>query len=336
MDRKILYIQENENVAESFKLKFAERELDFVIAKSASEAFEIMRQEDILILLVDINIPDMRLHELVEICRRDFPGVIIDVCVDIVNATMITKLVNRHGIEKIFPAPWDVNEIVDEIEDSLDTAYIKLDSNIRENEIKKNRADLEQTVRSLKETLKRQKHSYYKFNLIMETLYSAIGDMGGNANDPDGRYDFCHEVFKRMLRMQTTTSLDAENFDNIVREDLKDIKNDRCDFSVGEVVALVIGQSSRFKLENIRFMIWLLAKFNAGYYSPLSLDVGSHFITANRTEFNLYFKGEKRAEISEDIASFVHDLVSELSEDIERQETDEGIEYRIGVLTAVD
>ena len=124
MAKNIVYIQANEKIAQSFQETFKERNIELLVAASATEALEIMRQQDIGLLLVDINIPDMRLSQLVEICSRDFPTVIMNVCVDVMNSLLITKLVNRHSIYKIFVAPWDVREMIDEIEESLDEAAI--------------------------------------------------------------------------------------------------------------------------------------------------------------------------------------------------------------------
>ncbi|HOO28036.1 MAG TPA: hypothetical protein PLU43_06190, partial [Lachnospiraceae bacterium] len=109
MEKNILYIQSNEDVAESFREKFAERGIELIVAASASEAFQVMREREITLLLIDINIPDMRLRNLVEVCTRDFPGVILNVCVDVLSPLLITKLVNRHRIHKIFVAPWNVD-----------------------------------------------------------------------------------------------------------------------------------------------------------------------------------------------------------------------------------
>ena len=116
MANKILYIQQNENIANEFRGRFSEADFELIVAKSGEEALSLLEDDkDVLLLLVDINIPDMRLRSLVERVKKVAPQILLNVCIDVVDSLLITKLANRYDIHKIYVAPWDIDEIVDEV-----------------------------------------------------------------------------------------------------------------------------------------------------------------------------------------------------------------------------
>ena len=151
---KIVYLQTNEKIAASFQEEFLKQEIEMLIVKSGEEALEIISKEKVLLLLLDINIPDMRFRKLVDRIRAISPQIIINVCVDVVDPLMITKLSNRHRVHKIYVAPWDVNEIIEEVKESIEIAIINEQINIREEQISSETNELKNTVESLKNTLK--------------------------------------------------------------------------------------------------------------------------------------------------------------------------------------
>lgn len=269
MAGNIVYIQANEKIAESFQEAFGERNIELIVAGTAAEALEIMEQKDVGLLLVDINIPDMRLSGLVEICSKRFPAVIMDVCVDVLNSLMITKLVNRHAIHKIFVAPWDVKEMVEEIEESLDVATISRERILHEKALVDESNRFQETLRSLTESLKNQQFSYGKIRKLTDLLFQGIASL--EKTDTDGAEDKPEDpalrqmkmIFDTYLRMQTTETLEASRLEDTVRADLEKLQTNIPSFTY-KVSIVSLQTASKAKIADIRFTLWLLS-YNAAY-----------------------------------------------------------------------
>src|SRR5574344_403786 len=219
---KIVYLQTNEKIAASFQEEFLKQEIEMLIVKSGEEALEIISKEKVLLLLLDINIPDMRFRKLVDRIRAISPQIIINVCVDVVDPLMITKLSNRHRVHKIYVAPWDVNEIIEEVKESIEIAIINEQINIREEQISSETNELKNTVESLKNTLKKQQSSYSKFIKLTDCFVKALAERD---EEPDKeKLEFIKDIYVTILKMQTTGSFDIDKFEDNIRKDIEELK----------------------------------------------------------------------------------------------------------------
>lgn len=290
MARNIVYIQANDKIAESFKTTFAERQIDLMVVKSAAEAIKVMKSMEVDVLLVDINIPDMRLSKLVEICTKEFPGVVLNVCVDVMNSLLVTKLVNRHAIRKIFVAPWDVKEMVEEIEESLDAAQIAREQKIYENKILKENEHFEETLSSLTKALKKQQYSYNTIKSFTDVILAdlpLLNDKIGSAELERIKF-----IFDTYLRMQTTDSIDIDRFEDLLRSDMDKISKTYPGFSCSEIISCLIGGVPKSKAANIRFVIWLVAICAAVTMNECEYIIDSQFSSVTKASFFLTVKGE--------------------------------------------
>lgn len=333
MAKNIVYIQANDKIADSFKETFAEREIDLVVAKSAAEAIKIMASTEVDVLLVDINIPDMRLSKLVEICTKNFPGVILNVCVDVMNSLLVTKLVNRHGIRKIFIAPWDVNEMIEEIEESLDAAQIARDQKIYENKILTENEHFEETLSSLTDALKKQQYSY---NTLKTFIDAILNDMTVLGEDMDENHkNLFKMIVERFLRMQTTESIDIDRFEDIIRDDLNKITASYPGFKCTEILSCLIGGVPKAQAANIRFFVWLIALYNAYTRKSCEYVVESQLLSVTKALFTISVSG-KITKPDDLFERYISILLNSLCEVSEIQNKDDGSIYSIEFLTFTD
>lgn len=258
MAKNIVYIQANEKIAQSFREMFSERGIELTVATSGQEALEIMARQDVGLLLVDINIPDMRLSKLVEICSRDFPTVIMNVCVDVYNSLLVTKLVNRHAIHKIFVAPWDVHEMINEIEESLDAAEIAREQVLHEKKLMQESDELQGTLHSLTEALKRQQYSYGKIRVITDLFFSYILQTGGEDEENNAKTAQLKKIFDTYLKMQITESIEIDKFEDVIRADIEKLTANAPGFCPDAVSSCLIEGVPKFRAADIRFALWLI------------------------------------------------------------------------------
>ena len=341
MSNRIVYLQANENIANSFREEFAAHDLELIIVKSGEEALEIIEREKVLLLLLDINIPDMRFRKLVDRIRAISPQVIINVCIDVLDSLMITKLSNRHHVHKIYVAPWDVDEIIEEVQESLEIAIINEQSNVREDEIISEREELESTLASLTETLKKQQHSYTKLKKLTECFADALRDTGAMDESVEERLAFGEDVFNTLLKMQTTGSFDIDKFETDVRNDLREIKGVAKNFEVGEISSCLMGGQSRSCAQNIRFCIFLIARLYAEFYDTFSVDVSSRYNTTREAEFCI--KVTLGEGINEDVLSshrehimYVKDILTYMTESSRETAEDNVFSYYCVFLVSRD
>ncbi len=294
MEKSVLFIQSNSEIAshfqEIFKERFEELEITFIVSSTATEAFEIMKEREIFLLLIDINIPDMRLSQIVERCDREFPGVILNVCIDVMSPLLVTKLVNRHRIHKIFAAPWDMNEVIEEVEDSIECAQIEMSRKKRENMLIRAEEEFQETLSSLTYALKKQQYSYYKLNTITQLMLTQLRNISAlDSNVLESRYTWVNEVFVMLLKMQTTGVKDIDGFEDQIRADL--LPFEKNGFHLAGVISCLIGEIPKVKASNIRFVIWLLTRYYVKVMDGCELTIASEFETAVRAVFTLTFHG---------------------------------------------
>ena len=316
---KIVYLQTNEKIAESFREEFLKQEIEMLIVKSGEEALEIISKEKVLLLLLDINIPDMRFRKLVDKIRAISPQIIINVCVDVLDPLMITKLANRHHVHKIYVAPWDVNEIIDEVKESIEIAIINEQINVREEQINSETNELKNTVESLKNTLKKQQKSYSKFLKLTDCFINAIEESEEELNKE--KLAFIKDIYTTILKMQTTGSFDIDEFEDNIRKDLKELKALAKGISTSVIESCLFAGQSRVYAQNIRFTIYMLARLYAQFYSDFSINVSSHFITTKEAEFVIEIETEssinsRGEDAFRDYYEYVNGIITELSSDI--------------------
>lgn len=283
---KILYVQQNEKVAEQFRTYLKDSEHDFLVAYSGEEAIEIISAEKIVLLLIDINIPDMRLRKLVEMTKKISPETILNVCVDVLDPLLVTKLSNRYGIHKIYVAPWDIENIISEMEDSIEMAFIDSEMNSQEHRIVNDKADLETTITSLMSTLKKQQFSHKKLSVVYRSFMKAVREKY-EGNISKDKLLIIDDIYKEMLKNQTTGSFDVGKFENDIKSDLLALKSKGNNgITIGRVVSCLFGGITKTSAENIRFAIWLVARATLTICKEFEYSVTSHFITTETAQFD--------------------------------------------------
>lgn len=331
MHRQIVYLQPNEELAEQFTDYLESDEISILHAKSGEEALQIIEKEKVLLLLIDINIPDMRLRELVERVRRVSPQIILNVCIDVLDPLLITKLSNRHNIHKIYVAPWNIDEIIEEMRDSLEIAMIDEQINVREQNITSEIESINETLESLKDTLKKQQRSFAKLSNVTKCFTEAYLLNGEVDSDSKRKLEFCDELFLKFLKMQTTGSFDADKFENEIKEDIISLRSHTTKIKVGEISTSLLGEQSRAYAQNMRFGIYLIAKFYAEFYREFEINVSSHYVTTRLVETCIQISVNGEAKGSEnlinDYLEYVKNTLSEITTGFRVEEKDDRMFY---------
>jgi len=137
----ILYVDDLQPNRLLFQATF-EKEYHIILAESALKALEILKQEDIQVLVTDQRMPDMTGTELLEIVAREYPEIRRFLLTAYTDFESVVEAINKGRIHGYINKPIQAEEVKKSINNSLEVYYLR----------KKNRqimADLEKANEEL-------------------------------------------------------------------------------------------------------------------------------------------------------------------------------------------
>ena len=328
MDKSILYLQANERIANNLKGRFNDEGIEFIHASSAAEVFELLKEREFYLTLSDGFIPDMRVHEFVKKCARDYPDMILDVCTDLKDPQYIPMIVNEDCVRKVFLEPWNIDDIVEGVKASIDEAYIHRDLVRRINELRNDEDSFSDTIEKLKKALEKQQYSYNKiapfFNRVLDA-FLRLKDMGSTYSG------FVKKTCDKMLRLQTTSYFKVDRLTDIIAENMADAvrKNDRV--NIGQIKSCLYGEVPRSSMADLTFALWLLALVEGAKCSEATLSVESRYITSRKCEYRLSVDGVKRADVAVEIQVFIANILNNIIDEYQKYDTSEGWAYELRI-----
>lgn len=321
MEVSVLYLQANERIANTLKDRFNMEQIEFLSASSAAEAFEMYNQREIYLTLTDSFIPDMRISDFVQKVSREYPNMLVDVCMDLTDPKHIPLVVKEDCVRKVFLPPWNIDDIVEGVKASIDEAQIKYDLVRRIGELREEEQNFANTLKGLKSSLIKQQYSYNKlapfFNRVMEVFLQ-------RGEYEDSFKHFVKRSCERMLRLQTTASFKAQDMGRIIKTNLVESVSYYDQVSIGNVDSCLIGDVPRCKMADLVFIMRLLAKVEGVKCSRAVLSVESRYVTSSKCEYTLKVKGTKRGDVSIDIQLFVANVLTAVVDEYQKYDVDDG------------
>ncbi len=328
MEKSILYLQANERIANNLKGRFMDEGIEFIHAGTAAEAFELLKEREFYLTLSDGFIPDMRVHEFVEKCAKEYPDMILDVCTDLKDPQYIPMIVNEDCVRKVFLAPWNIDDIVEGVKASIDEAYIHRDLVRRLDALENDEKTFADTIEKLKQALLKQQYSYNKiapfFNRVLDAFLRRK-DMGQAYNN------FVKKSCDKMLRLQTTSYFKVTELKGIIRENMSEAvkKNDKV--NIGEVKSCLYGEVPRSSMADLTFALWILALIEGVKCSEATLNVESRYVTSKKCEYKLTVVGTKKADVAVEIQLYVANILSNIVDEYQKYDTNDGWAYELRI-----
>ncbi len=328
MDKSILYLQANERIANNLKGRFSDEGIEFIHAASAAQVFELLGEREFLLILTDGFIPDMRVHDFVQKCAREYPDVILNVCMDLTDPKYVPMIVNEDCVRKVFLPPWNIEDIVDGVQASMDEALIYRDLVRRINELKNDEKVFAETLERLKVSLLRQQYSYNKIS----PFFNRVLDAFLKRRQLDDSYiAFVKKACDKMLRLQTTAVFKTGELKNIITDNMNDALKNNKDVTVGEVKSCLYGDVPRFAMADLTFSLWILALVEGLKCDNAVLDVDSRYVTSRKCEYKLTVTGTKREDVSVDIQVFIANILGNIIDEYEKYDTSGGWTYELRI-----
>ncbi len=124
----VLYVDDLQTNLILFQATF-ERDYNIILADSAAKALEIMKGQEIQVLVTDQRMPDMTGTELLEIVSRDYPEVRRFLLTAFTDFETVVEAVNKGHIHGYINKPLQAEEVRLAIGNSLEMYYLRKKNN---------------------------------------------------------------------------------------------------------------------------------------------------------------------------------------------------------------
>jgi two-component system repressor protein LuxO len=108
--RTVLFVDDDALVLQSLERGLLDESYNKLFAKSSQEAFEIIKQKEVHVIVADMCMPEMTGLELLRHVRGECPGVIGMVLTGYEEDADLQNAVDREEIFKLIPKPWKFGE----------------------------------------------------------------------------------------------------------------------------------------------------------------------------------------------------------------------------------
>jgi len=124
----VLYVDDLQTNLILFQATF-ERDYHIILAESAAKALEIMKEQEIQVLVTDQRMPDMTGTELLEIVSREYPEVRRFLLTAFTDFETVVEAVNKGHIHGYINKPLQAEEVRLSINNSLEMYYLRKRNN---------------------------------------------------------------------------------------------------------------------------------------------------------------------------------------------------------------
>ena len=118
MEKTILYVDDEPINVELFRLNF-EKEYSVFTALSAIEGLELMKEENIRVVISDLKMPVMNGMEFIEEIKKDSPEKVCLILTAYTEPDIIIKGLNEETVFRYMVKPWKKNDLKKAIEDAF-------------------------------------------------------------------------------------------------------------------------------------------------------------------------------------------------------------------------
>ncbi|MBN2521058.1 MAG: response regulator [Bacteroidales bacterium] len=221
----LLYIDDNLIDLEHFEEVFS-KEYKIFLAQNKNQAFEILKKNDIQILLTDYRMPDINGIEILEMIYKKYPHIIRIIVTAYQDLNIIEQAVNRGSIHGYISKPLDINKVKLVINNAYEKHYLKEANIALTNELKETIKELKIKANELKKEISKRKEAqelnkYFRAILDNTDDHAVIKDL-------NLRWIACNDILVKLCKKKDMNELigktDLEIFGDYphVRQYMKD------------------------------------------------------------------------------------------------------------------
>jgi DNA-binding NtrC family response regulator len=108
--RTVLFVDDESKVLASLKRGLLDEPYNKLFATSGKEALELLKQNEVHVIVTDMRMPEMSGLELLKIVRREYPHIVRVVLSGYTQITTLLTAINQGEIFKFITKPWKLEE----------------------------------------------------------------------------------------------------------------------------------------------------------------------------------------------------------------------------------
>lgn len=144
-EKTVLYVDDEEQNLVSFKASFR-RNFTVLIAKNGAEALELLKTNEVQVLLTDQRMPGVSGVELLEKVAELYPNVIRIIVTGYTDTDSVIKAINKGGAYRYISKPWETEELLLTLYNAFETYNLRQENRNLLNDLKSINQELEERV----------------------------------------------------------------------------------------------------------------------------------------------------------------------------------------------
>jgi two-component system response regulator HupR/HoxA len=108
--RTVLFVDDEEKVLSSLQRGLLDEPYNTLFANSGKEALEILKQQEVHVIVTDMRMPEMDGLELLRIVKEDYPHIVRVVLSGYADRDTLLAAINQGDIFRFIPKPLKSNE----------------------------------------------------------------------------------------------------------------------------------------------------------------------------------------------------------------------------------
>ena len=110
--RTVLFVDDDEILLKNIEKSITDESYNKYFAKSGEDALEILKREEVHVIVVDIVMPGMDGLELLKIVKKEYPNIVSMVISAYAQSADAMMVLQQEGVYRFIPKSWKFDEDV--------------------------------------------------------------------------------------------------------------------------------------------------------------------------------------------------------------------------------
>lgn len=118
-EKKVLFIDDEENILKTIRRQLQLYGYTVHTATDAENAFSILKQEEIPVVVSDQKMPSIYGSDLIALIKKSYPQIVGLIISGHTDLNTLDEAISKGEIYKFIPKPWDEKYLLDSLESAF-------------------------------------------------------------------------------------------------------------------------------------------------------------------------------------------------------------------------
>lgn len=225
----VLFVDDEMKILDSLKRGLMDQDFRSKFAIDAKHALDILKKEEIGVIVTDMRMPGMNGIELLKIVKEQYPDTVRVVLSGYTQLPQVFAAINQGYIFKFIPKPWNLNEeLIPVINDSIDYYNVKKSNRLLMEELNKKNQMYKKIIKSTKDLYDQYHNDIARIQKVSSYFFDSLKSTILRDNTNKNILNFYQDLFMDYIKT-FPTKLEKFNFINILENLEKNLKKSNQD-----------------------------------------------------------------------------------------------------------